>query len=158
MPFRSILCPVDFSAPSRTALRYAATVAEASGGELTVLYVDDPLLSTAAAVAYGADEITKKTDAELRKFVRAALANTGLDEGAVQLKVVVGKAAAEIVKAAGQHHADLIVMGTTGATGAARILLGSTTDTVLKKAEVPVLAVPPGARPRRSAPAAARRR
>jgi nucleotide-binding universal stress UspA family protein len=158
MPLRTILCPIDFSKPSRTALQYAATVAESTGGQLTVLYVDDPLLSTAAAVAYGVDELRKKTDGELKKFVTKALADTDLDESAVRVQVGVGKAAAEILKAAKQLRADLIVMGTSGATGAARIVLGSTTDAVLRKTDTPVLAVPPGAQLSRAPGKAAKRR
>ena len=47
--FRSILCPVDFSPNSRAALRYAAMLARLSDAHLVVLFVDDPLLATAAA-------------------------------------------------------------------------------------------------------------
>src|SRR6187431_2841300 len=46
---RSILCPVDFSANSRAALRYAATLVRHGDGRVVVLYVDDPLLAVAAA-------------------------------------------------------------------------------------------------------------
>ena len=49
--FRSILCPVDFSDQSRVALRYAAAVAHRAGGRLSILYVNDPLLITAAGIA-----------------------------------------------------------------------------------------------------------
>ena len=144
MPFRTILCPVDFSAPSRTALRYAAALAD-TRSQVIVLYVDDPLLSTAAAVAYGANALNEKTEAELKTFARAALAKTTLPEKAVRFEIVVGKPAAEIVKAAQRLRAEVIVMGTRGATGAARIVLGSTTEAVLRRAQIPVFAVPPAA-------------
>jgi nucleotide-binding universal stress UspA family protein len=144
MLFGDILCPVDFSAPSRTALRYAANLVE-SNGQVIVLYVDDPLLSTAAAVAYGAEAIHQKTEEELKKFVADALAKMGKARTRVKLQVAVGKPTDEILNAARRFRARLIVMGTSGASGAARIVLGSTTDAVLRKTEVPVLAVPPGA-------------
>ena len=41
MAFRTVLCPVDFSKPSRIALRYAAAVA-GTDGQVTVLFVNDP--------------------------------------------------------------------------------------------------------------------
>ena len=144
--FRSILCPIDFSAPSRTALRCAAGLAEASDGRVTALFVNDPLLGTAAAAAaYDTAAMARSTDAELKRFVQRALKGTRLPASSIRFAVTLGKAAPEIVKAARELNADLIVMGTRGLGGASRLLLGSTTEHVLRKAGVPVLAVPPGA-------------
>jgi nucleotide-binding universal stress UspA family protein len=144
--FRSILCPVDFSAPSRTALRCAAGLAEASGGRVTALFVNDPLLGTAAAAAaYDTAAMARATDAELKKFVQQGLKGARLPAGSIRFAVTLGKAAPQIVKAARDLKADLIVMGTHGLGGASRLLLGSTTEHVLRKAGVPVLAIPPGA-------------
>ena len=144
--FRSILCPVDFSVPSRAALRCAAAVAESSGGAITVLYVNDPLLGTAAAAAaYDTAAMARRTDAELKRFVQTALKGTRLPPRAVSYDVAFGKPAPAIIKRTAALGADLIVMGTRGLGGASRLLLGSTTEQVLRKAVVPVLAVPPGA-------------
>ena len=144
--FRSILCPVDFSTPSRTALRYAVAVADASDGHVTVLFVNDPLLTiAAAAAAYDARVIARTTDTELKTFARKALSGTRLPGRGVRFAVALGKPALEIVKLARQMRADLIVMGTHGLSGASRLLLGSTTEHVLRKADAPVLAVPPRA-------------
>ena len=49
MSFHSILCPVDLSATSRAAARTAAVMAGRFNSKLTVVFVDDPLLSQAAA-------------------------------------------------------------------------------------------------------------
>jgi len=46
--FRSILCPVDLSASSRAAAKAAAVMADCFDARLTVVFVDDPLLSRAA--------------------------------------------------------------------------------------------------------------
>jgi nucleotide-binding universal stress UspA family protein len=56
-----------------------------------------------------------------------------------------GRPAREIVKAARQRRADLIVMGSHGLTGVRKLMLGSVTEEVLKTAAIPVLVVPPGA-------------
>jgi hypothetical protein len=48
IPRPSVLCPIDFSAGSRGALRYAAVIAAHLGARLTVLAIDDPLLIEAA--------------------------------------------------------------------------------------------------------------
>ena len=49
--FRTILCPVDFSIHSRQALAYAAVIAAKKNARLVVVFVEDPLLAAAAAVA-----------------------------------------------------------------------------------------------------------
>jgi nucleotide-binding universal stress UspA family protein len=145
MPFRTILCPIDFSGPSRIALRYAAAVARMSGARMIVLFVNDPLLAAAAAATYDARAVAHSTDVELKRFVRKALAGRRVPAGSVRLSVAVGKPAQEIATAAEQLRADLVVMGTRGLSGAARLVLGSTTEQVLRRAGVPVLAVPPRA-------------
>jgi nucleotide-binding universal stress UspA family protein len=145
MPFRTILCPVDFSGPSRIALRYAAVVARMAGARMIVLFVNDPLLAAAAAATYDAQAVAHSTDVELKRFVRKALAGRRVPAASVRMSVAVGKPAQEIATAAEQLRADLVVMGTRGLSGAARLVLGSTTEQVLRRAGVPVLAVPPRA-------------
>jgi nucleotide-binding universal stress UspA family protein len=57
---------------------------------------------------------------------------------AVKIKAFAGDA---IMEAASEHHADLIIVGTHGATGLK--MLGSITNEIIFKAEIPVLAIPP---------------
>ena len=49
----------------------------------------------------------------------------------------------EILKAAGEEQADLIVMSTHGRSGLAKMLIGSVTEQVLRTAQIDVLAIPP---------------
>jgi nucleotide-binding universal stress UspA family protein len=145
MRFRTILCPVDFSSPSRLALRCAAAVARLSAGEITVLYVEDPLLSAAASAArFDTALLAKQTNAELTRFARGALAGCRVPARAVRFLVLIGRPAKEIPAAAVRLGADVIVMGTRGLGRARGFVLGSTTEAVLAKARVPVMAVPPG--------------
>jgi nucleotide-binding universal stress UspA family protein len=145
MLFRTILCPVDFSGPSRLALRFAATMAKDSGAELTAVFVDDPLLSTAAAVAkFDTKLMAQKTRRELAAFVQKALSGCGVPARTVHLLLVAGRPPDEITAAARSLRADLIVMGTRGLGRARGFVLGSTTEAVLAKSSVPVLAIPPG--------------
>ena len=72
--FRSILCPVDFSAQSGDAIRQAAHVARRSGGRLTVLFAYDPVLLAAAAAVYRRRrEFVQRTQVELEQFVRRSI-------------------------------------------------------------------------------------
>ena len=143
--FRTILCAIDFSTNSRAALRYAAMVARLSDAHLIVLYVNDPLLVTAAATRPDAKAILASTDDDLRRFVLRAMRNA-TPRVATTLLTLAGKPAHEIVTAARRHHADLIVIGHRGAGRASRLLWGSTTEGVMRTTTVPVLAIPPARR------------
>ena len=143
--FRSILCPVDFSSNSRAALRYAAMLARLSDAHLIVLYVNDPLLATAAATRPDAEAILVSTENDLRRFVTAVIVH-GMPRIATTLLTIAGKPSREIVIAADRHDCDLIVMGYRGVGRATRLLFGSTTEGVVRTSRVPVLAVPPARR------------
>ena len=67
--------------------------------------------------------------------------------GPVARLLAKGDPAEEIENVVRRTPVDLIVMGTQGLSGASRIFFGSTTERVLRRATVPVLAVPRGARP-----------
>lgn len=141
MRFRRVLCPVDFSRVSRRALREAAAMARASRGRLTVLFVNDPLLVAAAAAAGDTRGSAQTTCTALDRFVAQALPPSARPRH-MHCVVAVGTPAHEILKCAKQSGSDLIVMGTRGMGRLARLLLGTTAETVLRKTRIPVLAVP----------------
>ena len=138
MSFHSILCPVDLSATSRAAARTAAVMAGRFKAKLIVMFVDDPLLSQAAA-RFDEDEIARRTQAELTTFVQKAIG----PRTRCTYEIVNGDPAEEILKAARRLQADLIVMGTQGRRGPKRLFFGSTAATVVKRTTIPVLVVPP---------------
>jgi len=137
--FRSVLCPVDFSEHSRQALRYAEAMAGRSGGAMTVTYANDPLLIAAAAAALHDRQVAKRSLRELESFVNQTLTT---NRKRLTCRVSIGTPSDQIMKAASSRRFDLIVMGTHGLTGADRLLLGSTTMSVLQRTSVPVLVVP----------------
>ena len=139
---RSILSPVDFSEHSRHALRWAGAFAKRFQSRLTVISVVDPLLAEAARIRLAQDLAEAETEPALREFV-AATWSAGA-EPAVQtvFKTLIGKPADGILQAATADGADLIVMGTQGLGGFRKWLLGSTTERLLRRTDVPVLAVP----------------
>jgi nucleotide-binding universal stress UspA family protein len=145
-----MLCGIDFSQDSRTALQYAAAVGSRGGGRVSAIFVDDPLLERAAAVQFD-EQIAEKTARELQKFIASAVGA----EAASRVTPVLssGEPADEIQKAAKRLGADLIVLGTRGLGGAGKLFFGSTTSRVLRTARCPVLAVP-ASRSRKKAVAA----
>jgi nucleotide-binding universal stress UspA family protein len=139
---RSIVSPVDFSDPSRLALRWAGAFAARFGSRLTVVSVVDPLLANAARIRLGQDLAKQETEPALREFVSGTWP-TATPVHPV-LRTVIGDTAGAILEVANAEHADLIVMGTQGLGGIRKWLLGSTTERVLRRTKTSVLAVPFG--------------
>ena len=138
----TILCPIDFSEPSRGALRYAVVAAAYAGEPLTVLTVNDPLLAQAAAMVNGSGSLDADALRELRQFVNDTF--SGTPPGAsIDFAVATGKPDVEILRIAAERQARLVVMSSRGATGIRKMFLGSVTERVLRATPVPVLVTPP---------------
>jgi nucleotide-binding universal stress UspA family protein len=147
-----ILCPVDFSDASAHAVEQAAAIARWSGASVTALYVDQPVFAPVPALPAPVDRVTAPRIATVcertRAFMQPALA-AGLS---TMVWTDVGDPVTSILERAARLDADLIVMGTHGAGGFERLILGSVTEKVLRKATCPVLTVPPRAHATSSMP------
>ncbi len=76
---------------------------------------------------------------EAKESLRSTMGDEGLQDLDVHVEIGDGKAHAQISKFARANKVDLIVMGTHGLSGLDRILLGSTTERVVRIASCPVL-------------------
>jgi nucleotide-binding universal stress UspA family protein len=141
LTLQRILCPVDFSEPSKRALRFALAVARWHESELTVLYMEDVLLHAATVGAGGYPGLVARDYQELRAFIDDA---GGRDRN-VRVHIATGRAVLGILEHATRERCDLIVMGTNGRSGLARAVLGSVTEGVVRQATMPVLTIPPSA-------------
>ncbi len=137
----TVLCPVDFSDGSRSALRTASSLAESLSGLLVVLTVTDPLLAEAAELASATEHLPEAIRAQLRHFYMEACP-TPIAADRLTFEVTSGKPAVEILRGAQDRAAAAIVMGTHGLTGLRKLFFGSTTERVLRETTVPVLLVP----------------
>ena len=145
MSYKQILVPVDGSQISFSAVKKAAQIAKAFGGQLTLisLVAEDPLTdadfyySSAIMKEYfvQAHENATKALAEALEFSKAE----GVD---AQTLVIKGQVSAEgIAETATELKADLIVMGSHGRKGFQKMLMGSFAQDVLRNTELPVLIV-----------------
>ena len=136
---KRILCPVDSSDFSSRALRYSARLASWYKAELVALSVRPSFTPSASIDMWPlSDEGTiQRHDESLRVFVSDAVGRS-----TTRIVTAEGAVADQIVSLAGKLPADLIVMGTHGHSGFERLLLGSVTERVLRKAPCPVLTVP----------------
>jgi nucleotide-binding universal stress UspA family protein len=123
-----ILAPTDFSEQSRQAYAAALSLAQHFHARLHVFH----------AVRDAADQTSAK--AELESWPAEPV------EGIEIVKAVApGPAASEIVNYAERHHIDLIVMGTHGRSGLARVFMGSVAEAVLRDGPCQVLTIGPKA-------------
>jgi nucleotide-binding universal stress UspA family protein len=145
---KRILCPTDFSEYADRALAHAVAFAKWTGAEITALHAVPAVFPPPLAVPAPAPAIP--FDAARRRKVEERLA--AFTEPAREARVTVspvlveGEPVNEILARTQAGEADLVVMGTHGASGFERFVLGSVTEKVLRKAECPVVTVPRGER------------
>lgn len=129
---RRILCPIDFSATSLKALRYAAEMA-AGGAELLLLHAFD----LPQTLTY--DSQQQPADPKLREQLDKVEVKPPAAK--VFRLLHAGLPGEVICWTAQQQNCDLIVLGTHGRTGLKHLLLGSVAEHVIRHARCPVLTV-----------------
>jgi universal stress protein A len=127
-----VLVPTDFGQPAEAALYYGAELARLFGARLHVLHVND--------AGAGVREFSVELDDDHSRQLLAALVSDKRELKPV-CECRVGAPADAILEYAAEHGIDLVVMGTHGRDGVARMLLGSVAETVVRKATCPVLIV-----------------
>jgi nucleotide-binding universal stress UspA family protein len=138
---KKILCAIDFSKDSDTAMAIAAEMAAESGAALTLAHVWQPPILARDSAALLADKVHAEFVADATKALAHAKAQVeGLGAPKVETKLLAGVAWDCLVKEAASDPAyDLIVMGTHGRTGIAHVLVGSVAEKVVRHAPCPVL-------------------
>jgi nucleotide-binding universal stress UspA family protein len=146
-PIQTVLCPVDGSECSDRALAHAAALCQGRDAMLVVLTVR-PVVPVPALWLSAAAVPTPEVGPEEMASARLALAGQVrqvTDYLRVELEVAVGDVVTEILRVAAARGADLLVVGTHGLRGLDRLVLGSVTERLLRKAACPVLVVPKAA-------------
>ncbi len=164
--FDRILVPLDGSATAEAGLREASRLARLTGARLRLVHVLDRF--SHASGFETADAYCNQLLPKLRIDARTMLDSARVELEAGGLRVETELIEPEIVeipesicKTALGWGADLIVIGTHARRGAARLMLGSHAEQILRLARVPVLlvhgdAVHADANPPGGAPAAGR--
>ena len=138
---KRILVPIDFSAQSIKALRYAVPFAEKLDAIICLVSVVETgsFLNDLKHVPIIFSEETRAEDAKARLVILAQKEIGKLIPVIPQVRA--GKPYEEIVAAAKRLEADLIIISTHGHTGLKHALLGSTAELVVRHAPCPVLVV-----------------
>jgi nucleotide-binding universal stress UspA family protein len=140
---KNILCPVDLSPVSDVILKWAALFARTFGASLEILYADwwePPRYFTEKQIeqlSLQEKEGEKALRGELEALVKSAIGDIAQND----INVVEGHPAERILDRARKVASDLIVMGSHGRTGMARLRLGSVAEDVVRGSTSPVLVV-----------------
>lgn len=141
---RKILCPTDFSPTADRALETAMEFARSAGpAEITLAHANFVPLEIEALGVYGPakvlEDLAKAAREQLDQRLER-LRSAGVSAHHVHAD---GRPDEVILELARREGTDLIVMGTHGRTGLSHVLLGSVAERVLRRAECPVMTVPP---------------
>jgi len=137
---RNILAPIDFSEMSKGAVQHAKELALTYGAKITLLHAVEEIMYPSA---YGM-EMADVPGPEVVDRVEANLADIARDEIGyehVEVASKIGYAPSSILDYAAENEVDLIVIATHGRSGIERLLLGSVTERVVRRASVPVFVV-----------------
>ncbi len=144
-PWKKVLCPIDFSDPSKAAMKVAVELVRHLDAELTLFHsyqLPGYTLPEGSVVASPKmlQDLADQAEAHLGEWRRQAeqmgAKRVGTEKG-------IGEPAIEIVELAKEGGFDLVVVGTHGRTGFRHALLGSVAERVVRRACCPVLTVHP---------------
>lgn len=132
----NILVPTDFSENARNSFEFAKKYALLNQGSITLIYTYYSAYDFASQAA--------KILLQLEAWVLPAREewNSGPSKLNISHKIVHGTVATAVTSTAYREGYDLIIMGTQGASGIHKSLIGSNTSHVIKDSQIPVLAVP----------------
>jgi nucleotide-binding universal stress UspA family protein len=139
-----IVHPTDFSPASRAAFARAVALARDEGAELLLVHVlasVTPLLGDGYMSPKTYEDLFRSIRAQAQKQLDQLLARAKTARVRARGLLLEGTAADAIARTARAKHAQVIVMGTHGRTGLARLLMGSVAERVVGTAPCPVLTV-----------------
>ncbi|MDR2799650.1 MAG: universal stress protein [Desulfovibrio sp.] len=139
-----ILCALDLSQHSTLVAEHALMLARAFSAEVVAIYAAPALTQYVgfhvppSSIENFVGEIVSGAEQSMKEFVAEHFSSVR-----ALGKVVNGYAAEEILNAAEEYKADIIVMGTHGRKGIDRILFGSVAEKIVKSSTIPVMTVRP---------------
>jgi nucleotide-binding universal stress UspA family protein len=141
---KKILVPCDFSDPAVQAFKLAVEIGRQSKGEVFLLnVVEVPVMHETVVMPtlYFEQSFMNETKAAAEKKFSKMVEKWAEDGPAVSFFVEFGATSLTIKQFIVDKKIDLVVMGTSGASGAKEFLIGSNTEKIVRGSTVPVLAI-----------------
>jgi nucleotide-binding universal stress UspA family protein len=133
-----ILVPLDFSDSSLLALEAALTLANCKKDHISLVHVVEVVYDFASQAAIAME----RHQAESKKLAKKIIQSHASKGVPMDYQQVEGNPILNLAQIAREQAVDLIVMGTQGASGIKKSLIGTVTVGLLKEAPCPVLVVP----------------
>lgn len=128
----NILCPVDFSIPSRYALINAIHLSKKFGAKLRILNVVEPLVDISPWISADLDRENAYRIEFYKKRMQDFIEEFKIPKADCEIEVLEGYIHEKIIETVEQCQHDLLIMGTTGRSGLKRLLLGSVAEKVAR--------------------------
>jgi len=146
--FKVIMAPTDGSDLERPAIALAVRLAKRFDAEVRLVRVETPPVAVEPTLSPGVLEITEETVAEARRARLEKLEALGAECRVLgEIRVITalehGIVSPTLMDYAKRVSADLIVMSSHARGGLKRVALGSVTDYLIRRADIPVLVVKP---------------
>jgi len=141
---KTILLATDYSKAAHNALQYAVELAKFSKAKLVLFHAYDipvPVTEVPAVAVYSMHELEVENKKAIKNLEKKILKQTA-GKIKVESYISTGLPVQEILSIIKKKKADLVVTGIRGAGKISEALIGSTATSVMKKTNVPVLAVP----------------
>lgn len=143
LEIKNILVPTDFSENSKKAITYAIEFSKKFGSKLHLIFVIEPVfypsdLGLSQIPVFPINTgLNIKAEENLVKFSEEFIQND------IKFDYIIktGKPFIEIISAANEIMADLIIISTHGHSGFEQIIFGSTAEKVVRKSDIPVLTI-----------------
>ena len=145
----SILVPTDFSEQAGNALDFAAQIAEKSAAKVLLLHVlehpSDNAFNSMGIATTDSDPMENiyliKMMEGAKKKMEEMVNDDAFAKINLEYQIIIGRPFEEITKTISDKECDLVVMGTTGASGLEEMLVGSNTERVVRRAHCPVISM-----------------
>jgi nucleotide-binding universal stress UspA family protein len=141
----NILVPTDFSDLSKVAIRYAIAMAKKMKGKVTLLHVVDTAQHASSVrlrLSSLIDELVRMAEEDFEAVLAEA---RKYNKGGKPIKhaIELGSSFADAVtRYAKKSKSNLIIIGTHGASGLKKVVMGSNAASLLEASNIPVLAIP----------------
>ena len=143
---KKILVPTDFSSNAKNAVDYAVALAKKEKSKLILLHAFHIQYPTSEIpVAMVIEEVSKTQREAEKKLTKLCSDISASKKVECDFICKEGLAMDIVLEISQKIRADLIIMGTKGASGIKEVVFGSNTAIVIEKANCPVIAVPKNA-------------
>jgi len=139
---KTLLVPTDFSPHSEKAVALAIELAKLSGAKIHLLHCYQ--VNVGGVSPYGVtvpEEFNRQIREAAARSIEALEQQVAASGVPVEAHITPSYPSEAVSELADEIHADLVIMGTRGATGLKHILLGSVAERTLRTAPCPVLTV-----------------